>query len=173
MRGAALLALVGGGAAIAWLARRSLAQRDATFMTRTAQVNLAEITLAHLALEHSRQEPVLQYARLLLRHHQDAQRSLKNLSRMLGVSLPRRPDSAQQEQSTRLRQLGGQTFDRAFVEAMISGHVRAIAMFEHEAHEGQDPLVRAYARRVLPHLEEHLTLARRLERHLRHAAAAI
>lgn len=171
MRGGTLLALVAGGAAFAWWARRSLAKRDVVFLKRSSQVNHAEIALAHLALEQSREKAIHTYAQTLIRQHGEAQRELQWLGRLLGLGLPRHADAQQQEQAARLRQLSGHTFDRAFAEAMVSGHVRAIAMFDHEAANGKDPLVRAYARRVLPDLEEHLAMARRLEHQLRHPAA--
>jgi putative membrane protein len=61
-------------------------------------------------------------------------------------------------------QLKGAAFDHRYIQDMIAGHTKAIAIFKKEAENAHDPEVKAYAEETLPTLQKHLEGARALEK---------
>jgi len=60
----------------------------------------------------------------------------------------------------KLSKLHGREFDGHYVKTMVADDVGDIASFDEEAHQGQDPDVRAFANKALPTLRDHLQRAR-------------
>ncbi|WP_168202431.1 DUF4142 domain-containing protein [Pedobacter sp. KBS0701] len=55
----------------------------------------------------------------------------------------------------RLNNLSGSSFDKAYIEMMVSDHQKAVALFE-KASQSSDVDVKTYARKYLPILKKHL-----------------
>jgi putative membrane protein len=55
----------------------------------------------------------------------------------------------------RLNNLSGTSFDKAYVEMMVTDHQNAVALFKKAAHS-TDSAVKAYASKYLPTLRKHL-----------------
>ena len=60
--------------------------------------------------------------------------------------------------------LNGAAFDQRYVQDMIAGHTKAIAIYKQEAANAQDPEVKAYAEETLPTLQKHLDDAKALQK---------
>jgi predicted outer membrane protein len=56
----------------------------------------------------------------------------------------------------------GSQFDRLYGQAQRIAHQEALALYVGYARSGQDPAMVAYARSVVPHLQQHYEAARRL-----------
>jgi predicted outer membrane protein len=58
----------------------------------------------------------------------------------------------------------GAAFDRMYARMQRQGHEEAVAMYAAYAETGMDPAMRNFAAQALPHLQDHLADARRLDR---------
>lgn len=58
--------------------------------------------------------------------------------------------------------LKGNSFDRAFAQDEVQSYKTAIAAFKKEADHGENPDVKAWAKKMIPTLEGHLETAEKL-----------
>jgi putative membrane protein len=139
-----------------------LSELDRLFMVAAAQSGLFEIQSSTIALDRSHNRHVRQFARRMIRDHTRQAAELAALAAAKGVTLPDRPNAAQQVTLLALAQLSGREFDCSYITAQIVGHIETITVFRAEARFGADPDVRAFAHRSLPLLRMHLRLAKRV-----------
>src|SRR5690606_38864196 len=66
------------------------------------------------------------------------------------------------ESKSKLEALSGQEFDRAYIEAMVKDHEKAVAMFEKQSRTSKDAELKTFAEKTLPVLKQHLDHARTL-----------
>jgi putative membrane protein len=76
------------------------------------------------------------------------------------MTLPADIDADGHEAMQRLSALSGSSFDRAYMEMMVSDHEKAVSDFEMESTGGTDTDFKAFATKTLPTLKTHLRLAR-------------
>jgi putative membrane protein len=141
-----------------------LSATDTRFILQAHQGNMAEVALSRLALAPGRNASpdVRQYAQMMVQEHPQADARLLQLAQRKGVTIPQSQalDAEHQQTSERLAQLSGRNFDRAYMRAMVTDHLRTVALFQQQAQRGQDPDVRAFATQLLPSLRQHLQMAR-------------
>jgi putative membrane protein len=135
----------------------------AGFVMEAAEMNGAEVALAVLAARNASSESVRAFAAELERDHKAAAEELKSLAERKSWAFPQSLDSLQTQALQGLQQARGPEFDRAFIDAMITSHEKAIAVFRAQAQSATDPDLRAFAQKQLPTLENHLTHARSLK----------
>jgi putative membrane protein len=61
-----------------------------------------------------------------------------------------------------LKSKTGKDFDRAYDQMQVAAHEDAVALFETYSKSGDNPDLKAWAAKTLPHLKEHLALAKKL-----------
>ena len=59
--------------------------------------------------------------------------------------------------------LSGTEFDRAYDMAQQEGHRKAVALFEAYAQGGDNPQLKQWAAKTLPHLKQHMSMAEKLK----------
>ena len=62
------------------------------------------------------------------------------------------------------QKLKGTAFDHHYIQEMVAGHTKAIAVYKKEGADAQNPAVKTYAENALPVLEKHLDGAKELEK---------
>lgn len=135
---------------------------DSTFVTMTAQANLAEVDAGRLAVKKTSNAEVKRFAQHMIDDHTQANAELSDLAHKKGFDLPTQADEAHQKDAARLAGMSGADFDRSYMMMMVNDHQKAVAMFEKYAAEASDPDVRAFAKKMLPTLQDHLKMAREL-----------
>jgi putative membrane protein len=170
-----ILTMILVGAAVA-LASPAAAQStgkpaDEQFMKDAASDGTAEVELARLAVEKATRPEVKSYAQMLVDDHTRANDELKGLAAQKNVTLPAEPKAEQKATRDRLSKLSGAAFDHAYVNAMVTDHQKAVALFSRESKSGADPDAKAWAAKTLPTLEEHHTKAKALATGTPHAEA--
>ena len=60
----------------------------------------------------------------------------------------------------------GRAFDRTYLNGQATDHAAVLALFQTEAQSGTDPDVKAFAARVAPDIQAHLTMAEKLGGHV-------
>ena len=63
-----------------------------------------------------------------------------------------------------VHKLKGVTFDRRYLQEIIVGQAKAIAIYKKEAADDQNPALKSYAAKSLPALERHFADARNLKK---------
>ncbi len=130
-----------------------------TFVRAADQINLAEVKLGKVAEEHAASDAVKKFGERAVRDHSLMNKELREIASKNGIEFAEGLDQKHQELMDELSKLKGHEFDRAYTKDMVSGHEKAIELFEIEAKNGTDANVKAWAEKWLPTLREHLKLA--------------
>jgi putative membrane protein len=77
---------------------------------------------------------------------------------MKGVIVPNSVTNAAAAQDAQLKEMGGASFDRAYLRDQKRAHEQAIKLFQTEAQSGTDADVKKFAATTLPTLKEHLQM---------------
>jgi putative membrane protein len=138
----------------------------ATFVTMTGQANLAEVDAGRLAVKKTSNAEVKSFAQHMIDDHTQANAELSDLAHKKGIDMPAQADEAHQKDAARLAGMNGAEFDHAYMMVMANDHQKVVSMFEKYANEATDPDVRAFAKKMLPTLQDHLKMARALSEKL-------
>jgi putative membrane protein len=143
---------------------RNASTADQRFMMDVARGSLAEIELGKLASEKASDPKVKEFGQKMVQDHTKASDELKTLAQGKNITLPADLDAKHKATHDRLAKLSGQGFDRAYAREMVTGHQRMLTMFRRESQSGKDPEVKAWAAKMVPSVQEHLTMAQGLNR---------
>ena len=104
--------------------------------------------------------------------HSKANDQLKALASNKNITIP--TDMAAEHKSKRdeLSGLSGEAFDRAYVDAMVADHKKDVDEFKKQSTSNEDPDVRAFAKKTLPTLQQHLRLIERIQKDMAAAPGA-
>jgi putative membrane protein len=153
-------------AGISWAddKKESRDSADKEFVTKAARGGMAELNLSELAARHTRNPRVVEFARLMIAAHTQANRELIALANRKGIALPEKMDEKHQKLWDKLAKMDGDEFDHAYTEGMLKDHEEAVQLFEKESKEGKDEALKGWASRTLPTLKKHLDLARNISK---------
>lgn len=138
------------------------ASSDSKFIEEAAKGGKAEVKIGELAQSKGQSDSVKQFGQRLVKDHTAANQQLEKICDRKGVS--KSTDLGKhQKQIDHLTSLSGEEFDKAFIEHAVSDHKEDVEKFEKQANEGEDPVIRSFARETLPTLREHLRIAQTLQ----------
>jgi putative membrane protein len=135
---------------------------DQTFVTHAAADGSAEVALGQLALQKSSSTQTKQLAQHIVDDHTKANDQLVALARQKQITVTPEPDAAAKQKMEKLQQLNGDAFDRAYAQAMVKDHEKAIQLFTKASTGAKDADLRQFATQTLPVLKNHLQMAREL-----------
>jgi putative membrane protein len=137
---------------------KSLSSRDRTFVMQAGQLGMMEVELGRLAVKRGSSAGVKQYGQEMVEEHTRANEELMQLAMQKKVELPTEMSTQNTALIDRLSGLSGRSFDTAYKQAMIDSHNQAIALFQAQSQQGQDPQLKAWAAQKLPNLQAHLEM---------------
>lgn len=137
-----------------------MAGSDQQFIDQAAAAGMAEVSAGQAARSGAQARPVKAFAARMIADHSRANKQLMALARRL--KMPPNPDAAAPPPPPP----GGPDFDRQYISDQISAHQQAIALFEAEAQNGQNPQLKRFARTSLPMLRHHLQMAEAIARRM-------
>jgi putative membrane protein len=141
------------------------AMTDQQFIDMAAQTDMVEANLGQLAQTAASSQQVKDYAQMLVTDHTADFGQLHNLAQQANLTVPDAIDPAHDKAMIDpFQKLKGEAFDRKYVQEMIAGHTKAIAIYKKEAADAQNSSVKSYAEQTLPTLEKHLSGAKDLEK---------
>lgn len=140
----------------------SLSSRDRNFINQAAQVGMLEVQLGQLATQRGSTNTVKQYGQRMVNEHTQANQQLMQLARQKGVTPPTNLDNQHKAVMNRISNLSGANFDDAYMKVMIDSHNQAIALFQAQSQQGQDPDLKAWATKLVPNLQAHLQMANQM-----------
>ena len=133
---------------------------DGSFYRHAAEGGIAEVQIGNLALKKSQDPAIRDFAAQMVKDQSEANDKLRSVAAAENVRLPHKASVAEMGTTARLEVLSGETFDKAYVKAMMKDHEKDVAEFRREARYGQDPQAKAFASETLPTLKEHLARIR-------------
>ncbi len=149
------VALLAGASSLA------LAKTEKEFLNDAIKGDNSELAMGQLAVSKGATDPVTTFGQTLIDDHSKAKTQASAVATKMGVSLPSGMSADAQQRLTKLQQLSGPDFDKAFARDMVQDHEKDIAEFKKEAGSGQGP-VQQLAAQTLPTLEKHLRMAKSL-----------
>lgn len=161
---------------------------SADFAWDAALINLKEIRLGEVAQTNSQNKAVQEFGKHMERDHSKLQQHLEKIAADEGLQLPdtntfdvvvTEPQEKQatemmeetpqqrlldaQQDVQHLSSLTGADFDRAYADAMVKGHEKAIQEFEDASGTLQDAALKKYADKGLKIIRHHYEMAQKLQ----------
>jgi putative membrane protein len=140
-----------------------LAANSQTFVAAATQTGLLEVEAGKLAMTKGSSSKVRDFAQRVVADHQETTAELKVLAGRIGVRTPTQLDAEHLATLQKLETKSGKEFDAAYSEEMATGHQHTVSLFRQASvATGMEASLQAFAKDVLPTLEEHSRLAAQL-----------
>lgn len=152
----------GGSAAGTKMAPMSASQ----FAQMMAASDQFEIMSSKTALEKSTRQEVKDFANMMIKQHMDSSQKLTALASQMKppLTIGKQLDPEQRQMTTDLQKMpAGNSFDRAYLDAQVTGHARTLAMLQSYADTGKVDQLRNFAKQMIPIVSGHLDQARKLQ----------
>ncbi|MFP5229611.1 MAG: DUF4142 domain-containing protein [Acidobacteriota bacterium] len=141
------------------------AMTDQQFVDFAAQTDMVEANLGQLAQTAATKQDVKDYGQMLVTDHTKDYGDLMAAAHQATANVPSAIDTEHNKAMIApFQKLKGAAFDHKYVMEMIAGHTKAIAVYQKEATDAQDPALKSYAQTALPVLQKHLEGAKALEK---------
>jgi len=137
--------------------QKSTAHQDTKFLEEANQGNVDEIELAQLALKKTQNDDVKNFAQKMVHDHNMLIENLKPFADEAGKQAPSHPSLATEAEKVKLDMLTGESFDKAYIKAMVEDHHKDLQAFRAEIKSTGYPAFRSAVEQgeqvVLEHLE--------------------
>ena len=140
----------------------ALSAADKAFAMKAASGGMAEVQMGQLAQQNATLPQVKQFGQKMATDHAQANQELQQIAQRENLQLPAQPNSKDMAGARQLGNLRGSAFDGAYSRDMVRDHQQDVADFQKEAQSGQNPALKAFARKYLPTLRQHLQMAQAL-----------
>lgn len=124
--------------------------------------NLQEVSASQQAVQQAKQAEVRMFGEMMIKEHSESEQQLLTLAKSRGMNLPTAATGGIQADIALKNK--GDNFDKLYVHGMVSAHGAAVQNFGAYAINGKDPVVKAWAREMLPKLKTHYDYVRTLEK---------
>ena len=129
---------------------------DTAFAAKAAVGGMAEVALGKMAASKSTDSKIKDFGNMMVTDHGKANAELMSIAKAKNITLPGGLDVEHQAKSDSLGKLSGKDFDVAYVNAMIDGHKKTLALMQSEAANGKDADLKAFAAKTAPVVKMHL-----------------
>ena len=137
----------------------------AEFVRKVAVSDMFEIQSSQLALKKDPDSDTKPFAERMVKDHEQTTKELKELVQTGKVK--EQPPTALDDEHKRklddLAKLSGKDFDSSYDQTQKQAHQEAVALFQAYAQNGDNPDLKQWAAKTLPHLREHLGMAEKLK----------
>lgn len=141
-----------------------LSSADKAFLLETVNTRMMDWAQGSLATEKAASRKYQHYGRRLMKDQDKLMTALRALAESKKIILPSEISEEKNAELSRMKSISGESFERRFRRMIIKGHKRDIDFFKQTAESSTDPEIRDFAKRYLPLMEEHLELARELNK---------
>jgi putative membrane protein len=135
---------------------------DQQFVDFAGQTDMLEANLGQLAETQATAQGVKDYALMLVTDHTSDYTQLSTVAGKASLIVPKGLDAAHDKMIAPFDKLKGTAFDHRYIQEMIAGHTKAIAVYTKEAADAESADLKAYASETLPTLQKHLDGAKDL-----------
>jgi putative membrane protein len=137
---------------------------DAEFVKMAAIGGMTEVQLGKIGAEKARNADVKKLAERLVADHTKANEGLKKAAKDAGLAVPEQIDREHQAHIDHFKDFKGEDFDRAFIDHQVKDHEKDIALFTRASKEAKNSVIKDFAAKALPTLQEHLEEAKKLQK---------
>jgi putative membrane protein len=137
---------------------------DKKFLKDAAIGGMVKVELGKLAVQKASSDAVKQFAQKMVDDHTRANEEVKQIAHKANISLPDSLDSKHQSRIDKLSKLAGTEFDRAYIKDQLKDHQQDVKEFQNEAENGNHEELKNFAAKTLPTLQEHLSMAKDLNK---------
>jgi putative membrane protein len=130
---------------------------DTTFASKAAISGMAEVALGKMAASKGTDSKIKDFGKMMVMDHGKANAELMSIAKSKNIMLPATLDAEHQAKSDSLSKLTGKDFDKGYVQVMIEGHKKTLALMQTEASNGKDAELKAFATKTAPIVQMHLT----------------
>ena len=130
---------------------------DSSFYKHLAEGGMAEVELGQLAQSKSQDTSVKNFAAMMVKDHSAANEELKQLAASKNLKLPSGPGTMHEAKKLELKALSSESFDKSYVSNQVKGHKATVDLLNKEIESGQDADAKAFAQKVLPTVQAHLS----------------
>jgi putative membrane protein len=138
------------------------AMKDEAFVREAAHGGLAEIKLGKLAMDRGSNEGVEAFGTRMVADHTQAGDDLKEAAKKEHIGLPTDISARDHATYDRLSKLSGTDFDKAYAQEMVKDHQQDLRDFQREANHGNDDVIREFASKTVPMIQQHLDQAKEM-----------
>jgi putative membrane protein len=138
------------------------------FVDNAAAGGVSEIETSRLALEKSQSADIKAFANMMITDHGKANDELAGIAKANDIKVPDTTTLVKQAKE-KILDLRDESFDAAYANNQVNAHEETIELFKKEANTVTDDQVKgatelkAFAQKMLPALEKHLTAAKELQ----------
>jgi putative membrane protein len=136
----------------------------AAFAKAVAIGGMYDVYLSELVGSQTKNIDVRKLAVGLVADHLVAGPGLKAAAKQAGIELPKKLDDAHQKQYNAFKTYKGDDLDRDFVKAVVQRLTVGVALFTRASKEAKNKDIKDFATKNLPTLQNHLEMAKRLEK---------
>jgi putative membrane protein len=131
---------------------------DSGFIARAASAGLLQVKLGKLAEKKGTSASVVDFGKRMVADYSKANEELKSAAKNAGFLAPvlMRHD---QQIFDRFNSMGRSSFDKKYMAEMVEQHNEEVRLFQGEAAGGRVQSLKQLASRMLPDLQQRLTLA--------------
>lgn len=142
-----------------------VAPSTADFVKEAATSDLTEIAVAKVALEKGNVDEK-KFANQMVTDHTKTSSELKALVTGNGIKaeIPAALDSSSQKKVDKLKDTKPADFAGEYDPMQVGAHKDAVSLFERYAKGGDNPKLKEWAGKTLPHLQHHLEMAQALDK---------
>ena len=137
----------------------NISATDSAFVKMAGMGNTAEIEASKIADSLSDDADVKAFAQMMIADHTLAQAQLKTLAAKYGLTAPDSTDAMHKEIAMQLRMKSGRELDSMYIHQQVVDHNTTIVLFQNEASNGNNVVLKDSASAKLPTLQMHLTHA--------------
>jgi putative membrane protein len=134
----------------------AVVEGDAKFATDAANGGLTEVAAGKVAEQKAVNQKVKDFAAMMVKDHGKANEELMAIAKAKNITLPAAPGQDQQKELSDLSAKSTSDFDKAYVDAMVDGHKKAISLFEDASKNCKDAELKTFATNTLPIIKGHL-----------------
>ena len=151
------LSVAGGPAPAAAQQPKSLVS-DSVFIQRAGSVGLLQVKLGQLAETQGTSPAVVEFGKRMVTDYSKANEELKAAAKAAGYPAPAllRQDP---QVFDRFQGKGRSSFDKAYMAEMVKQHREVVRLFQGESAGGRVQTLKQLASRMLPEMEQRLSLA--------------
>jgi putative membrane protein len=149
---------------------KSLAS-DSAFIAQAGSIGLLQVKLGQLAEKKGKSTQVVEFGKRMTADYTKTNQELKTAAKQAGFPAPvlSRQD---QQIFDRFNTMGRGSFDKAYMAQMVESHTEEVRLFEGESAGGRVQSLKQLASKMLPQMEQRLSLAAQTARSIGVVASA-
>jgi putative membrane protein len=123
---------------------------DAKFAVDAAGDNLSEVALSVIALQITKDQNIKTIADTVIIGHNKINDQLTAIAKSKNVTLPSFISPEVEKNREALAKKSGKDFDKAYINALVSGHQKALKLYKNAAESCTDADLKAFAAKTVP-----------------------